>query len=110
MGKHTTPGGKLLRHPAFNLPRDVHKRIRRRRQRAAAFGDETSIWRRISAPMATELLFSQNGEAEALKIARLELQKTRRARSGKRFDFWTAVAQEMQVAHGGLGEDKRRSR
>src|SRR5208337_5652471 len=77
-----------------------------RRQRAAAFGDEASMWRRMSAPRATELLFRQNGEAEALKIARLELRKARRARSRKRFDFWTAVAQEMQVARGGSGEIK----
>jgi hypothetical protein len=60
--------------------------------------------------VATELLFRQNGEAEALNIARLELRKTRRARSRKRFDFWTAVAQKMQVVRGGPGEHKGRSR
>jgi hypothetical protein len=43
-------------------------------------------------------LCSQNGEAKALQIARLELQKAWRARSRKRFDFWTAVAQQMEFA------------
>lgn len=60
--------------------------------------DFASIWLRTSAPAAMELLLRQNGEAKALKIARLERDKARRARSRKRYDFWTAVSQEMELA------------
>ena len=54
---------------------------------------------RVSAVIA--LLRDRHGEATACKMARLERLKARRARSRKRFDFWTAVATEMQ--HGRLG-------
>ena len=53
---------------------------------------------RVSAVIA--LLRDRHGEATACKMARLERLKARRARSRKRFDFWTAVATEMQ--HGGI--------
>lgn len=57
-----------------------------------------SMWRNTSAPAVVELLFSEKGEAGALQIARLELQRARRARSRKRFDFWTSVAHAMETA------------
>lgn len=60
--------------------------------------DVASKWRNTSAPAVAELLRSQNGEAKALQICRLELQRARRARSRKRFDFWTTVAQQTELA------------
>jgi hypothetical protein len=69
--------------------------------------DFGSMWRITSAPAAVGLLLSENGEAKALKIARLELLKARRARSRKRYDFWAAVAQEMEAAAGGERVDDR---
>ena len=60
--------------------------------------DIESIWRSTSASAVAELLFSRNGRAKALQIARLELMKARRARSRKRFDFWTDVARRMEDA------------
>ena len=43
-----------------------------------------------------EFLRDRHGEAAACRMARLEQLKARRARSRKRFDFWTAVATQMQ--------------
>lgn len=68
--------------------------------------DIASMWRSTSTSAAAELLFSQNGGAKALQIARLEVQKARRARSRKRFDYWTAVARQMEEAIGGSDDDK----
>ena len=52
--------------------------------------------RRMSGSAVIALLRDRHGEATACKMARLERLKARRARSRKRFDFWTAVATEMQ--------------
>jgi len=71
--------------------------------------DIASIWRNPGAPAAVELLCSQNGGAKSLQIARLELQKARRARSRKRFDFWAAVAQQMEFAARGVSGDDQGS-
>jgi hypothetical protein len=69
------------------------------------------MWRSMSALAAVELLFSQNGEAKALKIARLEREKARRARCRKRFDFWTAVSHEMELAaRGEPGGDRAKTK
>jgi hypothetical protein len=67
--------------------------------------DIASMWRSANPSAAAELLFSRNGGAKALQIARLEMQKARRARSRKRFDFWTAVARQMEEAIDGSGDD-----
>ena len=48
----------------------------------------------VSAVIA--LLRDLHGETTARKMALLERLRARRARSRKRFDFWTAVATEMQ--------------
>ncbi len=60
-----------------------------------------SMWRRASVPAVLELLRDRNSEAKALKIARLELHKARRARSRKRFDFWSAVSTQLEIGLSG---------
>jgi hypothetical protein len=60
-----------------------------------------SVWRRASVPAALAMLRDQNGEAKALRIARLELRKARQARSRKRFDFWSAVSTELEIGLSG---------
>lgn len=72
--------------------------------------DNASMWRSASAPAVAEMLFSQNGGAKALRIARLELQKARRARSRKRFEFWAAVERQMEASLGGACEDRTRTK
>ena len=52
--------------------------------------------RRMSVSAVIALLRDRHGEATACKMARLEQLKARRARSRKRFDFWTAVATQME--------------
>ena len=52
--------------------------------------------RRMSVSAVIAFLRDRHGEAAACKMARLEQLKARRARSRKRFDFWTAVATQMQ--------------
>jgi len=54
-----------------------------------------SHFRKVLA--AVELLRAQQGEANARKIALQELQKARRARSRRRFEFWAAVV--TQIGH-----------
>ena len=54
--------------------------------------------RRMSVSAMIEFLRDRHGEAAACRMARLEQLKARRARSRKRFDFWTAVATQMQQA------------
>ena len=63
--------------------------------------DIDSMWRHASVPAVLELLRGRNGEAKALKIARLELRKARRARSRKRFDFWNAVSAQLETRFSG---------
>src|SRR5208337_610248 len=72
-----------------------------RRSGGASMTDIETMWRRASVPAVLELLRVRNGEAKALKIARLELQKARRARSRKRFDFWSAVSIQLEVGLSG---------
>jgi len=57
--------------------------------------------RHMSAAAATELLCDTYNVREALKLARQELLKARRARSRKRFAFWTEVATEMENSRAG---------
>lgn len=58
--------------------------------------DVESMSRRMSVSAVIAFLRDRHGEAAACKMVRLELAKARRARSRKRFDFWTAVATQMQ--------------
>jgi hypothetical protein len=58
--------------------------------------DFETLPRHTGASAAIELLCDQRNVREALKLARQELQKARRARSRKRFAFWTEVATEME--------------
>ena len=58
--------------------------------------DVESMSRRMSVSAAIALLRARHGEATACKMARLEQLKARRARSRKRFDFWAAVATQME--------------
>jgi hypothetical protein len=52
----------------------------------------------MKATVAIEFLRTQHGEANARKIALKELRNARRARSRRRFDFWSEVA--AQIEHG----------
>ena len=52
----------------------------------------------MKATVAIEFLRAQHGEANARKIAQKELRNARRARSRRRFDFWSEVA--TQIEHG----------
>ena len=52
----------------------------------------SSMSRRMSVSTVIALLRDRHDEATACKMARLEQLKARRARSRKRFDFWTEVA------------------
>ena len=63
--------------------------------------DIETMWRHASVSAGLELLRGRNGEAKALKIARLELRKARRARSRKRFDFWNAVSAQLETRFSG---------
>jgi hypothetical protein len=45
----------------------------------------------MKAAVAIELLRAQHSEANARKIALRELRKAKRARSRRRFDFWSEV-------------------
>lgn len=56
---------------------------------------------RMSPESVAERASREHGEAKALRLATLEQQKARRARSRKAFDFWAAVA--AQLAAGSIG-------
>ena len=64
--------------------------------REGALIDVESMPRRMSGSAVIASLRDRHGEAAACKMVRLELAKARRARSRKRFDFWTVVATQMQ--------------
>ena len=49
----------------------------------------------MSVPIVVERLRDQHGGEKARKLALLEQQKARRARSRRRFDFWSAVADQI---------------
>ncbi len=86
---HCRGGAVVSLDVAADLP---PTKIRRER----TLMDAESMSRRMSVSAAIALLSDRHGDATACKIARLEQLKARRARSRKRFDFWTAVATQMQ--------------
>jgi hypothetical protein len=49
----------------------------------------------MSVPVAVELLLARHGPDGARKIIKCELQRSRRARSRRRFQFWIAVAAQL---------------
>ena len=60
-----------------------------------------TLARHLSAAAAAELLRDRCNLRVGLKLARQELLKARRARSRKRFTFWTQVATEMENLRAG---------
>ena len=85
-------------HPSLSRRRSCFAadlpRLKIRRERTLI--DVELMSRRMSVSAVISLLRDRHGEATACKMARLEQLKARRARSRKRFDFWTAVATQMQ--------------
>ena len=63
--------------------------------------DAETMSRRMSVSAVIALLSDRHGEATACKMARNERLKARRARSRKRFEFWSAVATQMQEGRSG---------
>jgi hypothetical protein len=67
--------------------------------------------RGLSVSATTDWLCSRHGDARARRLARLEQQKARRARSRKRFDFWSAVAAQVEAGSAapvsGVGRENR---
>jgi hypothetical protein len=59
---------------------------------------------------AVEFLRSKHGDAEAHKLALLEQKRARRARSRKRFDFWVAVAAQLNEDSSDAVDDSGASR
>jgi hypothetical protein len=49
----------------------------------------------MSVPVAVELMRERHGQEGASKIIKRELQRSRRARSRRRFQFWTVVAAQL---------------
>jgi hypothetical protein len=60
----------------------------------------------MSIPTVVARLRNWHGEAKAHQVAVLELQRARRARSRRRFNFWAAVAEQIrkELRNGDLGE------
>jgi hypothetical protein len=52
---------------------------------------------RMDMAEAAKLLMARYGEEAALKRAASEKSNARRARSRRRYQFWTAVASEIEV-------------
>ena len=60
------------------------------------------MWLRMAAPEVIDTLCARHGLQKAHRLALLEQRRARQARSRKRFNFWAAVAAEIDGRKTGL--------
>lgn len=65
-------------------------------------GEMSALPRGTSVAGAIDWLCRRHGGAKAHRLVRQEQRKARRARSRKRFEFWAAVAAQMEAGDCGV--------